>query len=103
MQQELTVPFKVRTFLEQHNLLEKTFIVGFSGGYDSLCLLDILTKLNIKVIAAHFNHKWRKDADIEEINCKNFCNKKNIIFYLQKSICCVTMVERSIYLVAKAG
>ncbi len=38
----------VEKFLEEYNLTEprNTFLVGFSGGCDSLSLLDILNKLS---------------------------------------------------------
>ena len=42
---------------------ETTFIVGFSGGWDSMCLLDIMNKLSKEygflLVAAHLNHNWR--------------------------------------------
>jgi len=37
-------------------------LVGFSGGPDSLCLLDILNKLGYPLIAAHLNHDLRSEA-----------------------------------------
>lgn len=77
----------VNKFLEEYNLknAKNTFIVGFSGGYDSLCLLDILNNLSkiygFKVIAAHLNHNWRMNESLQdEMNCKDFCKKNNIEF-----------------------
>ena len=35
----------VLEFLNKYDLLNKTLIVGFSGGHDSMCLLDILSKI----------------------------------------------------------
>ena len=49
MQQE-SVTEKVESFLLRNNLLGKTFVVGFSGGYDSMCLLDMLYKVRHKKI-----------------------------------------------------
>ena len=53
----------ISKFIDEHSLTNKTVIVGFSGGYDSMCLLDVMQKLapekNIKLIAAHYNHNWR--------------------------------------------
>ena len=34
---------RVAEFLIKYNLQDKTVIVGFSGGFDSMCLLDILS------------------------------------------------------------
>jgi tRNA(Ile)-lysidine synthase len=42
-------------------------IVGVSGGADSLCLLGMLLEAGYSlVIAAHFNHKLRAEADADE-------------------------------------
>lgn len=38
-------------------------LVGVSGGADSLCLLDALHNLGFSVIAAHFNHHLREEAE----------------------------------------
>ena len=48
--------------LEQTSLA----ILGFSGGPDSLCLLDLARQIpTLKVIVAHFNHQLRPEADRE--------------------------------------
>lgn len=77
----------VEKFLDKYDLKkpENTFFVGFSGGYDSLCLLDILhnlsTKYGFKLVALHLNHNWRGEESLkEEHNCKNFCKKIGIEF-----------------------
>ena len=78
---------KIKNFLEKYKLLDekKTFLVGFSGGYDSMCLLDILHKISqeigFKIIALHLNHNWRgEEAQKEQENCEIFCKEKNISF-----------------------
>ncbi len=79
MQQEPIIS-KVEAFLNKYNLYGKTFILGFSGGYDSMCALDILSNMNVKLIAAHYNHGWRAEADTEEDRCREFCDSRGIIF-----------------------
>lgn len=64
---------------------EVTLLVGFSGGWDSMCLLDIVHKLSLeegfKVVAAHLNHNWRGEESLkEEENCRKFCEAKNVPF-----------------------
>ena len=64
---------------------ETTFIVGFSGGWDSMCLLDIMNKLSHKygflLVAAHLNHNWRgKESEEEKERCLAFCEENNITF-----------------------
>lgn len=82
----------VDKFLEEYNLKspENTFIVGFSGGCDSLCLLDILHELSkkygFKLVAAHLNHNWRGEESLQdEINCKKFCENLKIEFISETS------------------
>ena len=78
-------------FLEKHELSDKTIIVGFSGGFDSMCLLDVMSKIKklpefskLKLIAAHFNHNWRGDESLKEQEvCRIFASAKGIEFYTQ--------------------
>ena len=79
---------KIKSFLRKYNLDNKdlVYLVGFSGGYDSMCLLDILHKIAPKnrIVALHLNHKWRgKESDREEQNCKNFCEEIGVEFYCE--------------------
>ena len=57
-------------------------LVGFSGGADSVALLDTMHRLLPgNVYAFHVNHMIRgKEADEDELFCKNFCEKKGIPF-----------------------
>lgn len=68
---------------------ETTFLVGFSGGWDSMCMLHILHGLskeeNFRLVAAHLNHNWRgEESDKEEENCKKFCDRFEIPFVSKK-------------------
>lgn len=80
---------RVKDFIIEHNLINKTIIVGFSGGYDSMCLLDILYKIkqeaafyDINVIAAHFNHNWRgEESDKEQEVCRLFAASRGFEFF----------------------
>jgi len=57
-------------------------LVGFSGGADSLALLDALHGyLGENVYAFHVNHMLRgTEADADELFCRNFCKKREIHF-----------------------
>ena len=75
---------KVKYFLEKYNLLnsKSPVLVAFSGGYDSMCLLNILHTLDVNTTAIHLNHNWRgAESKLEEERCKQFCDDKSIKFY----------------------
>ena len=64
---------------------ETTFIVGFSGGWDSMCLLHIMNQLSKEygflLVAAHLNHNWRgKESESEKERCLAFCEENDITF-----------------------
>ncbi len=64
-------------------LAQTPIVVGFSGGSDSVCLVDILHRMGYKVVAAHFNHNMRTTADRDMIFCENFCRERSIDFEVQ--------------------
>ena len=82
---EKSIETKINEFLNTHNLFGKKFVVGFSGGFDSMCLLDVLSKADVRLVAAHFNHCWRVEADDEENACKSFCACRGIEFYSERA------------------
>lgn len=75
---------KVRETIKKYNLLSygDKIIVAFSGGPDSVVLIDILTKLkdefNLQIKAFHLNHQIRKNAIRDEEFCINFCKNRNL-------------------------
>jgi tRNA(Ile)-lysidine synthase len=66
-----------------------TVIIGFSGGPDSVCLLHLLSKikseLNLRIIAAHLDHGWRKESALDATWCKNTCKELGIEFVTSKA------------------
>ncbi|MEI8378254.1 MAG: tRNA lysidine(34) synthetase TilS [bacterium] len=79
---------KILNFLEKYQILnsQKSYVIGFSGGQDSLCMIDILDKIskknNFKIIAAHLNHNWRgKSSKKEQRSCMEFCKTRGIEFH----------------------
>lgn len=84
---------RVTDFLDKYDLNDKTIIVGFSGGFDSMCLLDILSKIkdkegydDLKIIAAHFNHNWRGEESLKEQEvCRMFAASRGFEFYVKQA------------------
>lgn len=75
-------------FLNEYDLNDKTIIVGFSGGFDSMCLLNILSEIknlegydDLNIIAAHFNHNWRgEESRKEQEICRLFASSRGFEF-----------------------
>ena len=45
--------------------LDAPVVVGVSGGADSLCLLDGLSKLGYQIVVAHLDHQLRPESSLE--------------------------------------
>ncbi|MGN1272741.1 MAG: tRNA lysidine(34) synthetase TilS [Lactobacillus sp.] len=70
---------KITDFFKDNNIdLNKTFLVAASAGPDSMALLDILHKMNVKVMAAHFDHQLRADSKDETALLKRYCQEHDI-------------------------
>ena len=77
---------EVQNTLEQCNAFEcnnQKLVVAVSGGPDSICLLDILSKLTkfhqFQINVLHINHLLRgKESDLDEMYVKEFCANLNI-------------------------
>ncbi|ATX70349.1 tRNA lysidine(34) synthetase TilS [Spiroplasma clarkii] len=64
---------------------KKKYVVGFSGGPDSLFLLDnLVRKVNAKnIVACHVNYNYRVDAKNDQQICENYCQEKKIKLYIK--------------------
>lgn len=58
----------------------QVILVGVSGGPDSLCLLDALTRLGYRTIAAYFNHQLRQEAEAEQAQVERLATGLQIPF-----------------------
>ena len=70
---------EVINYIKNLNINSKV-VLACSYGPDSMCLLDILKKLDINVIVAHVNHKLRSESDLEYELLEKYCNENNLIF-----------------------
>lgn len=60
--------------------IDSAVLIGYSGGADSTCLLDLLHLAKFNVVAAHLHHGQRAEADEELTRCAEFCEKLGIPF-----------------------
>lgn len=71
---------KVKKQIEKLNK-DQYYIVGVSGGCDSMCLLDLLNKAHIKIAICHVNYKLRHDTDIHYKVVYDYAQKYNLPFH----------------------
>ena len=73
-------------FIPAGKLPAAPLLVGFSGGADSVALLDWLARTaRADVAAAHLNHGIRgADADADQEFCREFCRARAIPFFTRK-------------------
>lgn len=58
--------------------LEQLYIVGVSGGCDSMALLDMMVKSGYQVVVCHVNYHLRHDSDLDQATVEQYCNKHKI-------------------------
>lgn len=59
---------------------EARVLVGYSGGPDSTCMLHLLNRCGIDMVAAHLHHGQRSEADTELTLAEAFCETLSIPF-----------------------
>lgn len=81
---------KILNTIKENGLVTRgqTVIAAVSGGADSVCLLDVLTKLApelcITVEAAHLNHCLRgQESDGDEQYVRELCREKGITLHVK--------------------
>ena len=76
---------KVIDTINKYNLISKDdkIVVGVSGGPDSMALLHILKSLGYSVCVAHINHGLRENAHHEEEYVRQFCEERDIPFFVK--------------------
>lgn len=68
------------------SLLNKSlyYVVGVSGGCDSMYLLDTLRKKGYSICVAHVNYNYRHDSHIDYKLVRDYCDKYEIPFYYKE-------------------
>lgn len=63
---------------------DQKYIVGVSGGCDSMCLLDLLYHQGYQVIVCHVNYNLRHDTHIDYQIVHDYCLQHHIPFHYKK-------------------
>ena len=77
---------KFINFFEKYEIpLESKFLIGVSGGIDSMALLQLSLDANLNIEVAHVSYQLRKqENEVEISNLKEFCEKNSITLHLKK-------------------
>jgi len=63
---------------------DQRFVVGVSGGPDSICILDILAGLNYDLVIAHLDHQIREQSNAESEFIRNIAQNYCLPFIVMK-------------------
>jgi tRNA(Ile)-lysidine synthase len=61
---------------------QRPFVVGVSGGPDSMALVDAMIELGCQVIVAHYNHQLRSDSGQDAVRVNLYANDHRVKFCL---------------------
>lgn len=79
------LPQTLSTQLRQHFPLQHDFLIGLSGGVDSVVLLHLFAQCpNLNLRAVHIHHGLSPNADYWADFCSNLCRQLQIPFELRK-------------------
>jgi tRNA(Ile)-lysidine synthase len=63
----------------------RPLLVLLSGGRDSVCLLDVATRLGAEVEALHVNYGLRPDADADEAHCAQLADQLGVPLHVRRA------------------
>ena len=74
-------------FFKQHQIkTDAKFLVGVSGGSDSMALLDIGLKAGLNISVAHVNYQLRnEESERESFIVKQYCLENKLNFYYKEA------------------
>ena len=62
----------------------RAVLVLLSGGRDSVCLLDVATRIGADVEALHVNYGLRDDAGADEAHCAALCDRLGVRLHVRR-------------------
>lgn len=76
--------FKI--FFEKNRIpIDSKFLIGVSGGLDSMTTLSLMIESKLEVQVAHINYQLRKEENSKELRIiENYCKNASVIFHTKK-------------------
>lgn len=65
------------------NKKDGKWLIGVSGGPDSMALLHMCYESGMDIVVAHVNYHVRKEAEEEEAYVRNWCNEHGIVCFVR--------------------
>ncbi len=62
----------------------KTYVVGVSGGVDSMALVDMLFKYKYNIVVCHVNYNYRHDSCVDQQLVEQYCKERNISCHVKE-------------------
>lgn len=82
----MTLEKVIENFLTEYTATDKSYLLGLSGGGDSIALFYLLLKFKkinkLRFSVAHINHNWRKESVTEKETLKSLVEEAGITFHL---------------------
>jgi len=77
---------EVADFIRSEGLFEpgQLVILGVSGGADSLCLLDVLHRLGLPLLVAHFDHGLRPESGQDALRVQEMAAVRGLEFEVER-------------------
>lgn len=76
---------RIKPFFLRNSPLKGPFIIGLSGGPDSMALLDMLVCLRLPELRlVHINHGWREESDREEKQLAGYARSRGLFFFSKR-------------------
>jgi len=63
---------------------DTAYVIGVSGGCDSMYLLEMLYREGYQLYVAHVNYHWRYDSDVDYELVRDYCAQRHIPFYYKE-------------------
>tara|TARA_B100000674_G_scaffold301278_1_gene250120 strand:+ start:1009 stop:2304 length:1296 start_codon:yes stop_codon:yes gene_type:complete len=73
-------------FFKKHQIpFDSKFLIGVSGGLDSMVTLSLAIKCKLSIEVAHVNYQLRgKESETETTLVEDYCKKYGVVFHLKK-------------------
>lgn len=63
--------------------IDHLYVLGVSGGCDSMALLDMMVKAGYRVVVCHVNYHLRNDSDLDQVTVEQYCQEYNIPCFIK--------------------